>query len=477
MYLPSMLFGVENTSLLVITIVLVALIGIVLPRKQGQKGILYSNRFNFPSNVLTGFSLFSSLFFIILAIILPAFRPYSWEIALSLILSIVLTFAIMLKVQRNNGISDFVSNASQFTKILISTTFVMFLGFVQVSVLMYLGILFSRYFFEGSIYSILVLIVISSGFTALLGDSSAINISDAFMGIVNFIILFSLLFIPNVLMMIGPKFPEVFIIESRLFNFEYSSDVVAYFLPVTIALMILWVWIFEKKHFNQTNSSIKNIFFSSPMIFLVLVISMILLITSEGEYRTNLDNQSSQTNNTNISLPIMIVISFFLMGSLTKVFNLIKKFSNGVSWLSNDARESSEREILVGRLSVTVFAIFAILFFPIIILLGERVILLNVLFSACFLVPITAMYLLFIFWKGLTSEGLSLGISAGIIAGIVLVIISKPLSLSEEVMIINPFLMPLISSGVTLVSGVVVSMMSVLIKKKTTKISIPFVEQ
>ena len=443
----------ENTSLLYLSILIIPVLSIVISRQSVSFPKLFSFSGSTQFGIAAGISLFCGTAFSVLLTIMPYINNSLLAIGISFSLIAVLLALAFNSTRISTAAVSFIDGVSPLLRIVTSAVVVIFFAVIHTTALIYIGSLLAGYFFEGSLYLFVVINVIVAGFVVLMGDRMTLLVNNAMLGFLSLLTLLALVIIPDATFLLEKILAETLKAQPESF-FAGTNDVFfPFYAPIGISLLSWWIWWIDHYMPHRQWSEEKDMVMNSvTTFFLIVTIAALLLILTWSLRRADVPfivNESPA-----VAFPVFFLFSFLFLGSLFRSFSIVKMFSFQISvWLSTEGLVR-EKDILVSRLVVAAFAIISILLFPVAEIFGARIIALNLITIACFIVPIISVFFLFTFWRRLAGGGISAGILSGLFLGIAMFVAAVPATFANTPSIFDPVLMSVISFAVTAVSAV-----------------------
>lgn len=438
----------ENTSLIYLSILIIPVLSIVVARKHVSVIESIAPTMSTRFTIFSVLSLFCGTAFSTLLVLLPFINNFSLPI-----LFVPLCIAALISLSRYNKIFSlaavsFVEKISPFTQIASLVVFIFFFVLIHITAVIFLGAALVEDFFNTSVYLFVVLNIAVAGFVVLIGDRMTMLVNNAILGFLSVVTIAFLWAFSDASELLGSIVMRTIQEEGEIF-FAGSSHTLSFvYVPIGVILLVVLVWWIDwymtlHTGSDETDNAMNNI----TTFFLLLTISMLLIVL--GLTLNKKDVSVNMSEFPLFMLQVLPLVAFLFLGALFYSFSVVKSFAMQISRQLSVEKRIREKDILAGRLVVAAIAILNILLFPVIKMVGVKIIVLNFVAIACFMTPLISVFSIFIVWKALNRLGITAGIAGGIVVGVIMFVLSIPGVTSGAKTGIDPSLMAVTSFTLT----------------------------
>ncbi len=360
------------------------------------------------------FSMFSAITLSIFLLFLPLGNNFLIQISASFFVLLVVSLWKKNYYLQSSNMEYFAEASSPAVKIIFAVVLLLFFGVVQMSALLAVSSVIIEKLFSNPSNLFLAVSLVVAGSIVLIGGVNAIVINSTFLGLLAVVLLSVFLVFPaNFQYSIENIFPlEIYAFAAKYTALE-SVLLFSVFGIIGFLLLIWWMWWVDNGASRRQNNEEKHQRYAISFSLLFLLAGALLF------YRISDAPASAPQDTSSFVMLFGLLFLFLLLGVLIRSLQLVQILSSYFLANAVVGKKITEKELLVGKLSVAAAAIINILFFPLVKTAGANLIHLNIIFASSFIVPLSAVYILFSFWHRLKRQGITAGAFGGIIFGFV----------------------------------------------------------
>ncbi|MBW7889114.1 MAG: hypothetical protein H3C35_12275 [Bacteroidetes bacterium] len=361
----------------------------------------------------------------------------------------ILTAGITLFVL-NNKHSDSKNLFTQLpyaVRVVVSLSFILLFSIIFMMALIQLTFMLLSSVLNSLFYHYLVSNIVLAGTVVLIEEENTVLLINAVIGFFIFLLLTVMLFLSTEAIEATTN-NFIFTVSNLLGNISLVDLICIYFVLGMLFLMVRYWWI-SNNTFRWLKAKTKAQGVRAIIISFLLLLAVVMLFSLLPKNLTT--NEVSRDLSGQI---FRIIFSLAFIGVLFRSYLFIRTLVSSFNVEFQLQKTQSDKNTLIGQLTVAGAAIAGILLFPIVKYLGIRpfIIMLYLFFVLC--TPMVSIIILSILWKKNSSMGITIGYFSGLLSGLILLLTVFVIHYYDELNFIKPGIVITLSLAVSLVTGI-----------------------